>query len=66
MKSGDFTGEHAQVSVIYTRGALPTRRVLFLGLGKKKEFDLERLRKAFSKAARTARELGLAEFAISA
>jgi leucyl aminopeptidase len=65
MKSGDFTGKHAQVSVIYTRGALSTRRVLLLGLGKKKEFDLERMRKAFSKAARTARELGLAEFAIS-
>jgi len=64
MKSGDFTGKQAQVAVIYTRGALPTRRVLLLGLGKKKEFDLERLRKAFSKAARTARELGLAEFAI--
>jgi leucyl aminopeptidase len=64
MKSGDFTGKHAQVSVIYTRGALPVRRVLLLGLGKKKELDLERLRKAFSKAARTARELGLAEFAI--
>ena len=64
MKSGDFTGKHAQVSVIYTRGALPARRVLLLGLGKKKEFNLERVRKAFSKAARTARELGLAEFAI--
>ncbi|HET6491299.1 MAG TPA: leucyl aminopeptidase [Syntrophales bacterium] len=64
MKSGDFTGKHAQVSVIYTRGALPARRVLLLGLGRKKEFDLERLRKAFSRAARTARELGLAEFAI--
>jgi leucyl aminopeptidase len=64
MKSGDFTGKHAQVSVIYTRGTLPARRVLLLGLGKKKEFDLEKLRRAFAKAARTVRELGLAEFAI--
>ncbi len=53
IKSGDFTGKHAQVSVIYTRGALPARRVLLLGLGKKKEFDPEKLRRAFSKAART-------------
>jgi leucyl aminopeptidase len=65
MKSGDFTGKHAQMSVIYTRGALPARRVLLLGLGKKKEFDLEKLRRAFSKAARSARELGLSEYAIA-
>ncbi len=65
MKNGDFTGKHGNVSVLYTRGALPVRRVLLLGLGKKKEFDLDKLRKAFSKAARTARELGLAEFAIA-
>jgi len=65
INSGDFTGKHAQLSVIYTRGALPARRVLLLGLGKKKEFDLEKLRRAFSKAARSARELGIAEFAIA-
>ncbi len=65
MKCGDFTGKHAQLSVNYTRGALPVRRVLLLGLGKKKEFDLEKLRRAFSKVARSARELGLAEYAIS-
>ena len=65
IKSGDFTGKLAQVSVIYTRGALPARRVLLLGLGKKKEFDPEKLRRAFSKAARAIRELGIPGFAAS-
>jgi leucyl aminopeptidase len=65
IKSGDFTGRHAQVSVIYTQGALPVRRVLLLGLGKKKELDLEKMRRAFSKVARSVRDLGLSEFAIS-
>ena len=64
LKHGDFTGKHAQVSVVYTRGALPVRRVLLLGLGKKKECDLEKLRRGFSKASRSVRELGIGEFAI--
>jgi len=65
LKTGDFTGKHAQVSVIYTRGALPVRRIVLLGLGKKKDFDPEKLRRAFSKAARTIRELGIPAFAAS-
>ncbi|NPV03176.1 MAG: leucyl aminopeptidase [Syntrophaceae bacterium] len=64
IKSGDFAGKHAQVSVVYTRGALPAQRIFLLGLGKRKDFDLEKARRGFSKAARSARELGLKEFAI--
>ncbi len=64
IKRGDFTGKHAQVSVVYTRGTLPVYRILLLGLGKKKECDLEKLRRAFSKAARAARDLGVGEFAV--
>ena len=65
IKSGDFTGKHAQVSVIYTRGALPVRRIVLLGLGKKKDFDPEKLRRAFSKAGRAIRDLGVPGFAAS-
>lgn len=64
LNHGDFTGKHAQVSVVYTRGALPVHRVLLLGLGKKKECDLEKLRRGCSKASRSVRELGVGEFAI--
>ena len=64
IKSGDFTGKLSQVSVVYTRGALPVRRVVLLGLGKRKEFDPEKLRRAFSKAARAIRDLGVDSFSI--
>ena len=48
IKRGDFTGKHGQVSVVYTRGTLPVHRILLLGLGKRKECDLEKLRRGFS------------------
>jgi len=64
IRRGDFSGKHAQVSIVYTRGALPVHRILLLGLGKKEKCDLERFRRAFSKAARAARDLGVGEFAV--
>lgn len=63
--SGDFQGKKGQIAVIYTRGVIPARRVLLLGLGKKEEFDLEKLRRAFSRAAQRARELNLENLAAS-
>jgi leucyl aminopeptidase len=65
IESGDFKGEKEQVAVVYTRGAIPAGRILLLGLGKKKEFDLEKLRRAFSRAAQRARDLNLKGLAAS-
>ena len=62
---GDFEGKLYQISVIYTRGAVPAARILMVGLGKKKAFDLEKLRGVYSKAARRVRELSLKGFATS-
>ncbi|MBE9546065.1 MAG: leucyl aminopeptidase [Proteobacteria bacterium] len=62
---GDFEGKLFQISVIYTRGFIPARRIFVVGLGKKKDFDLEKLRGAFSKASRRIRELNLKGFATS-
>jgi len=64
IRSGDFTGKLSQVSIVYTRGALPVRRAILLGLGKRKELDPEKLRRAFSKAARAIRDLGVDSFSI--
>jgi len=64
IRRGDFSGKHGQVSIVYTRGALPVHRILLLGLGKKEKCDLERFRRAFSKAARAARDLGVGELAV--
>ncbi len=65
LESGDFEGKKGQIAVVYTRGSIPARRVLLLGLGKRKEINLERLRTAFSRAAQRARDLNLEGFATS-
>ncbi len=62
---GDFEGKLYQVSMVYTRGLIPARRIFVVGLGRKKEFNLEKLRGVFSKAAQKIRELNLKEFATS-
>jgi leucyl aminopeptidase len=63
MKQGDFKGELFECCLSYTQGALPARRVLLTGLGKKEEFDLEKWRGAASKAGQTIRNAGVKQFA---
>jgi leucyl aminopeptidase len=65
VKSGDFQGKLFQISVLYTGGNIPARRIVTLGLGKKTEFNMEKLRGAYAKAAQHIRSLGLKCFAVS-
>ncbi len=62
MKQGDFKGELFERSFFYTQGALPAKRVLLTGLGKKGEFDLEKWRGAASKAGQFIRNSGIKQF----
>lgn len=55
----DFKGELFQCRLIHTQGALPAKRVVLTGLGKKDEFDLEKWRGASSKAGQFIREAGI-------
>ncbi len=63
MKQGDFKGELFERKLFYTQGALPAKRVLLTGLGKKGEFDLEKWRGASSKAGQFVRDAGIKQFA---
>lgn len=63
MKCGDFEAKPSQVSVIYTRGALPAQRIALVGLGKKSELTLEKIRGAFSKVMQHLRGLNIKEAA---
>ena len=65
ISQGDFTGRLHQISVIYSRGSLPAKRLVVVGLGKRVDFSLERLRGAFSKAAQQLRSLNVGEFSTS-
>ncbi|HYA14312.1 MAG TPA: leucyl aminopeptidase [Syntrophales bacterium] len=62
---GDFEGKHLQVSLSYTRGSIPAKRIIMTGAGKKADFTLEKLRGAYAAAARQARALKLKEFSTS-
>lgn len=54
----DFRGKLNEVYVLYTRGALPARRVILLGLGKIGDVTPDRIRQAAAIGAKKARELG--------
>ncbi|MBN1955010.1 MAG: leucyl aminopeptidase [Anaerolineae bacterium] len=57
LDGGDFTGETDQVAVLYSRGALPARRVILVGLGPRDDFDADRVRRAAAVAIQKARQL---------
>jgi len=63
MKQGDFKGELFECRLLYPYGALPAKRILLTGLGKKEEFNLERWRGAASKAGQFIRDSGFKQFA---
>lgn len=57
IKTGDFTGKSGQMAVLYTRGAIPAKRVILVGLGQQEAFSLEVARRASASAILKAREL---------
>ncbi len=62
LKSGEFTGKHLQISLIHARSRSPVKRILMLGLGKRKDCTPEKVRQATGKAAQYVRGLGLTRF----
>jgi leucyl aminopeptidase len=66
VKEGDFTGELFQCRLLHSHQSLPAKRVLLTGLGKKEEFDLEKLRGAASRAGQFIQDFGLKRFALPA
>jgi leucyl aminopeptidase len=65
ISNGDFEAKPSQISVIYTRGSLPAKRIALVGLGKHSEFSLEKLRAAFASVMRHLRNLNIKEAATS-
>jgi len=59
---GDFRGKRGEIVVLYTRGALPARRVAVVGLGPQDQFTLNVVREAAAAAARKARDLGVRSY----
>lgn len=61
--SGDLTGKAGEVGVVYTRGAIPAKRVLVVGLGKQEDWNLEGVRHAAGTAIKRARDLNAKDVA---
>ncbi|MCS6842655.1 MAG: leucyl aminopeptidase [Roseiflexus sp.] len=57
IEPGDWSGKAKQTLLIYPRDALPARRVLLIGLGRRSSPDLDQVREVAAIAAQRAREL---------
>jgi len=57
---GEFKGKLNTTAIIHTFGQIPTERLLLVGLGKKAEYTLDKLRQASGAAAACARDKGFA------
>ena len=53
-----FNGEFGEAKAFSTLGKMPARRVLIMGLGKKKDYSLEQLRRASATAIKAGRNGG--------
>ena len=62
---GDFKGKKGEMSLIYTRGAIPAERVLLVGLGRPEKLTVEEVRKTLGAASRKARDLGVKKIGVS-
>lgn len=56
-EKNDFEGKLHQVTILYPRSEAGIRRVVLIGLGKKGEFTIDKMRSAGAKAGQAARSL---------
>jgi len=61
----DFQGKSGESIVLYPQGAIPARRVLLVGMGKREDLSLNGLRQAAARASREAHRLKLSEYSVS-
>lgn len=61
-KSGEFQGKSNQTVVVHTRGAVPAKRILWVGLGNRERVTLDSVRQAMGTAAKRVRQTGAKSF----
>ncbi len=54
IENKDFKGELSQTLILYPEHNYSAKRIMYIGLGKKSEIDKEKLRRAYSTAAKSA------------
>ena len=63
LQSKEFEGRAGETLVYHTQGKVPSKRVLFVGLGKKNTFTLDAIRQAMGHAVKRVRQTKAASFA---
>lgn len=61
--SDEFIGRYLQTLVVRTDRKIASPRILLIGLGKRSDMTLDRIRQAAGRAATQVREMGLSQFA---
>ena len=61
-RSGEFQGKLNQTVLLHTQGRIPSKRVLLVGLGKRKDARLDSLRQAMGSAVKRVRQAGVTSF----
>ncbi|MBM4125490.1 MAG: leucyl aminopeptidase, partial [Nitrospira sp.] len=64
LKSGEFLGKWNQTALLHTQNRIPAKRVLLVGLGKKKDANLDTLRQALGTVAKRVRQAGARSFSV--
>ena len=62
LEGGEFSGKTNQLLLLHIWDHSPAKRVLLVGLGKKKEAGLEQIRQAMGTSSRYIRDLGIKTF----
>jgi leucyl aminopeptidase len=63
--TGDVKGKQKEIQVIYLPDFQRAKRIILIGVGKKKEIDLEKIRGFFAAAAQRARSIKIRSLAIT-
>ncbi len=58
IQAGEATGKWGEQTLVHTLGKVPVGRVLVMGLGKKEQFTLDRVRIVSAEAAKRLRKIG--------
>jgi len=64
LKNKDFEGELGTTLILYPGERIPAKRIVLLGVGKKKESDLDNIREAFGTAALKSKEMKIKKLTI--
>ena len=61
-KSGEFQGKVNQTVLVHSRGSVPAKRILWVGLGKREKVTLDSIRQAMGTAVKRVRQTGARSF----